>query len=116
MIAAARRLAGSPRGRAALAVAAVPAAALLALSPGALSASAARAALAAAVVGAAAALARRRGRAASPPQLWVVARQALAGDAGVALVEAGGRRLLVGYARGGVSLVAELGAPAEARP
>ena len=117
MIAAAGRLARSPRGRAAIAVAAVPAAALLALSPGGLSAAAARAGLAAAAIGTIAALARRRGRPAVAPSLSVTAREPLAGDAGLAVIEAGGRRLLVGYARGGVSLVAELGAVApEVRP
>jgi hypothetical protein len=117
VIGAAGRLARSRRGRAALAVAAVPVAALLALSPGGLSPTAARAGLVAAAVGATAALVRRRGRGAISPQLSVVVREPIAGDAGLAVIEAGGRRLLVGYARGGVSLVAELGGTApEARP
>ena len=116
MIAAAGRLARSPRGRAALAVASVPAAALLALSPGGLTTAAARAGLAAAAIAAAAALLRRRGRAEVAPQLSVLFREPLAGDAGLAVVEAAGRRLLVGYARGGVSLVADLGAPPGVRP
>jgi flagellar biogenesis protein FliO len=77
-------------------------------------AAAARAGLAAAAIGALAALVRRRGRPSVAPQLSVVARAPLGGDAGLALVEAGGRRLLVGHGRGGVSLVAELGP--EARP
>jgi hypothetical protein len=109
VIAAARRIARSPRGRATIAVAAVPATALLALSPAGLSSAAARAGLAAMAIAAVAALVRRRRSAAPAPCLSVVAREPLAGDAGLALVEASGRRLLVGYGRAGVSLVAELG-------
>lgn len=117
MIARVAGLARSPRGRAAIAVAALPAAALLALSPSGLSTAAARAGLAAAAIGAVAALARRRARPAAGPRLSVEARAAISSDAGVALVEAGGRRLLVGYGRAGVSLVAELGgAGPEVRP
>ena len=116
MIAAAGRLARSPRGRAAIAVAAVPAAALLALSPGGLSAAAARGGLVAAAVAAIAAVARRRARPAAARIASVTAREPLAGDAGIAVVEAGGRRLLIGYARGGVSLLAELGAAPEVQP
>lgn len=117
MIAAAARVARSPRGRVAIAVAAVPAAALLALSPGGLPPVAARAGLAAAAIAALAALVRGRGRPAAAPRLAVVSRQALASDAGLVVVEAEGRRLLVGYARGGVSLVTELGAcPPEVAP
>lgn len=117
MIGAAARLAGSPRARAALAIGAVPAAALLALSPGEPAATAARAGLAAAAVGAIAALARRRGRPSPSAPLAVTARADLSRDAGIALLEAGGRRLLVGWSRGGVSLVAELGTdPSGERP
>lgn len=117
MIAAAGRLARSRRGRAAIAVAALPAAALVALSPAALSSAAARAGLAAGAIAAVAALVRRRRGAAAAPCLSVVAREPLAGDAGIAVVEAGGRRLLLGYGRAGVALVAELGPGSpEARP
>jgi len=112
VIAAAGRLARSPRGRAAIAVAAIPATALLALSQGGLAATAARACLAAAAIAAAAALVRRRGRSAAAPALAIAARAPLGGDAGLALVEADGRRMLVGYGGGGVSLVAELRAVA----
>lgn len=108
--AAAARLAASPRGRAAVLAAAVPAAALVALSPGGLSTAAARAALAAAAVGAVAALLRRRARPAATAPLAVVAREALAPGAGLAVVHADGRRLLVGFGRDGVSLVRDLGA------
>jgi hypothetical protein len=116
VIAAARRLAASPRGRAVVAVAAVPAVALLSLSPGGLSSAAARAGLVASAVAALAALVRRRDRGATPPALAIVARHPIAGDAGLVVVDAAGRRLLVGYARGGVSLVAELEARPEAKP
>jgi flagellar protein FliO/FliZ len=113
----AARLARSPRARVALAIAAVPAAALLALAPGGLSTSAARAGLAAAGVGTVAALLRRRRRPAGRAELSVAARAPLSGDAGLAVVETGGRRLLVGWSRGGVSFLAELdGASREARP
>jgi Flagellar biosynthesis protein, FliO len=109
--AAVTRLAASPRGRAAVLAAAVAAAALLALSPGGLAPAAARAALAAAAVAALAVLARRRTRAAPAPlPLAVVARQPLANGSGLAVVEAGPRRLLVGFGRDGVRLLADLGA------
>jgi hypothetical protein len=109
------RLAASPRGRAAVLAAAVAAAALLALSPGGLAPAAARAALAAAAIAALAVLARRRTRAArAPAPLAVVAREPLANGTGLAVVEAGSRRLLVGFGRDGVRLVADLGA-SEAR-
>lgn len=116
MIAGAARLVRSPRARVALAAAAVPAAALLALSPGGLSTAAARAGLAAAGVGAVAALLRRRRPASELPPLAVTARAPLSPDAGLAVVETGGRRLLVGWGRGGVALVAELDGSREARP
>jgi flagellar protein FliO/FliZ len=110
--AAASRLAASPRGRAAVLAAALAAAGLLALSPGGLAPMAARAVLAAAALAALAVLARRRSRAApAPAPLAVVAKEPLAGGAGLAIVEAGSRRLLVGFGRDGVRLVADLGAP-----
>jgi hypothetical protein len=48
------------------------------------------------------------------PDLRLAARHPLGREAGVALLEAGGRRLLVGYAPAGVCLLADLSA--EARP
>lgn len=44
------------------------------------------------------------------PELAVLERRPLAKEAGVALVEASGRRLVVGFGAGGVVLLAELGA------
>ena len=59
-------------------------------------------------------LARRRATPAAAPILAVVSRASLARDAGVALVEIGGRRLLVGYGSAGVHLLADApAAPAE---
>jgi Flagellar biosynthesis protein, FliO len=109
--AAAARLAGSPRRRAAVLGVALGAAALLALSPGGLAPAAARGALTAAAVAALAALARRRTPSpARPAPLSIVAREPLANGAGLALVEVGSRRFLVGFGRDGVRLVADLGA------
>lgn len=115
MIAAtAARLAGSPRGRAGVAAAAIGGAVLLALSSGAVAPLAARGALAAAAIGTAALLVRRRTAPGAPAPIAVVARAPLPGGTGLAVVEAGSRRLLVGFGRDGVRLVAELG-PAEGR-
>lgn len=72
---------------------------------------AARAALALAALGAGAVLLRRRARAPAPPApLTVLARAPLGPGLGVALLEAGGRRLLVGWGKDGVRLVRDLGA------
>jgi flagellar protein FliO/FliZ len=109
MIAALRRFVGTPHGRAAALVAAPLAAVLLALAPGELAPTAARAAVAALVIALAALVVRRRGSPAPAAPLAVVAREPLAGAAGLALVEAGGRRLLLGFGRDGVRLVADLG-------
>ena len=105
----------SPRARLAAGLAALAAVALVAVLPGDLAPTAARAGLAAALLGALAALARRRAAVApATPRLTVVASAAL-GDsrrgnqAGVALVEADGRRLVVAYGEGGAKLVADLG-------
>lgn len=77
---------------------------------------AARAALVVLVLAAIAVLVRRRGRAAvTPAPVSVLARAPLGPGLGVALLEAGGRRLLVGWGKDGVRLVRDLGA-AEARP
>jgi flagellar protein FliO/FliZ len=102
------RLPGSPRQR--LLLAACVAAAVLTLlstAQAGLAPAAARAALAVAALAAAPALLRRRARpagAASP--LRVVAREPLGRDAGVALVEVDGRRLLVGFGPHGVRALA----------
>jgi hypothetical protein len=62
------------------------------------------------------ALRRRPPGAAGAPAL-LVERHALGKDAGVALLSAGRRRLLLGYGPSGVSLLAELdGAAPEVRP
>jgi flagellar protein FliO/FliZ len=77
---------------------------------------AARAALAVLALAAVVLLVRRRGRAARPPELIaVLARAPLGPGLGVALLEAEGRRLLVGWGKDGVRLVRDLG-PAETRP
>ncbi len=101
--------------RSALAVAvAALALAGVAFAPGGLGPVAARAALVGAALGAAALVARRRATPAAAPILAVVSRASLARDAGVALVEIGGRRLLVGYGSAGVHLLADApAAPAE---
>jgi flagellar protein FliO/FliZ len=64
------------------------------------------------LLGGAAMAIRRRPSAPAAGPLRVEARQPLGHDSGVALVEAGGRRLVVGFAPAGVSLVADLGAAA----
>lgn len=105
---AALRLARSPRHR--LLLGAGGAALLLALlsaAPGGLAPAAARAALALAALAAAPALLRSRSRAApGAPPLRVVAREQLGRDAGIAIVEADGRRLLVGFGPHGVQALA----------
>jgi flagellar protein FliO/FliZ len=105
--------ASSPRARAAMLGAAALAAVLLALAPGALAPAAARAALVAGAIAGIALLAQRRARPAPPTPLAVLARKPIAPGAGLALVDADGRRLLVGFGRDGVRLVADLGAAAE---
>lgn len=98
------RLPGSPRQRLLLAsCVAAGVLVLLSTAPSGLAPAAARAALAVAALAAAPALLRRRARpagAASP--LRVLAREPLGRDAGVALVEADGRRILVGFGPHGV--------------
>jgi flagellar protein FliO/FliZ len=98
------RLPATARGPA-LAAAAVLGLALIAAAPAPLAGVAARAALAAAAVGAAAWLVRRRADQAPPP-LVLVGRVTLAREAGLALVEVDGRRLLVGFGAGGTALLA----------
>jgi flagellar protein FliO/FliZ len=96
-------------------------AAALPLAGGDLAQTAARAAIGAAAIGAALlAVRRRRGAragAAPAPEIAVVARAALGQNASLALVEVAGRRVLVGFGGGAVSLVAELTGPgSEGRP
>ena len=74
-------------------------------------AAAARALLAIAALAAGLLLARRRARAPSPHPVLVLSRAPLGPGLGVALVEADGRRLLVGWGKEGVRLVRDLGAP-----
>jgi flagellar protein FliO/FliZ len=74
-------------------------------------AAAARALLALAALATGVLLARRRARAPSPHPVLVLSRAPLGPGLGVALVEADGRRLLVGWGKEGVRLVRDLGAP-----
>jgi hypothetical protein len=116
VIAAAMRIAASRgvrRGTLALGAAAT---ALVALSPGDLAPAAARAALAAGGFFVAAALVRRRraGEACRAAPLSVEARATLAQGAGVAVVEADGRRLLLSFGKDGARLILELTRPARA--
>jgi flagellar protein FliO/FliZ len=77
---------------------------------------AARAALVLVTLAAGVVLVRRRARRAAPAaSVSVVARAPLGPGLGVALLEVGGRRLLVGWGKEGVRLVRDLGA-AEVRP
>ncbi len=55
--------------------------------------------------------ARREGAPPTPDAVVLAARQELGRDAGVALLRAGGRDLLVGYGAAGVRLLAELSPP-----
>ena len=57
---------------------------------------------------AAAALHRHHGEQIAPPTLTLLERQPLGRDAGLALVTADGRRLIVGWGATGVTLLAEL--------
>ncbi|WP_242394647.1 flagellar biosynthetic protein FliO [Anaeromyxobacter oryzisoli] len=91
-------------GRAALLLGVgVVAAGIAAPAPVALTA--ARAAIALAALGAAAALVRRRPAPSVVPDLAVLARAPLGKETGIALVETGGRRLLVGFGPGGVAVL-----------
>jgi flagellar protein FliO/FliZ len=77
-----------------------------------ISAIAARAALVLAGLFALVLLVRRRARVvSSPAPVAVIARAPLGPGLGIALVEAGGRHLLVGWGKDGVRLVRDLGAP-----
>jgi flagellar protein FliO/FliZ len=106
--------------RAILLLAAAGAAAVVLAAPGAIGPAAARAALAVAGLGAAVVLLGRRrlgDRAAAAPELAVLGRAALGKDTGVALVEVGGRRLLLGFGPGGVMLLeASAGGAPEVAP
>ena len=76
---------------------------------------AARALVVVAALAAAVLLARRRARPAASAPVLVLTRAPLGPGLGVALVEAGGRRLLVGWGKDGVRLVRDLGS-AEGAP
>jgi len=111
------RLLGDPRVRAAALAIGAGAALLLALAPGHLAPTAARAALVVAGLGALLALARARSRRAPPASdLSVLEARPLGRDAGLAVVEVGGRRMLVGFGSTGVQLLSDLGSPPESRP
>jgi flagellar protein FliO/FliZ len=76
---------------------------------------AARAALVVLALATVALLVRRRGARTRPPEpVAIIARAPLGPGLGVALLEVGGRRLLVGFGKEGVRLVRDLG-PGEAR-
>lgn len=83
------------------------AAAASAVAPGGLAAVAARAAIAAAAVAAVALLVARGGAAPERAVATVVARVPLGKDSGVAVVDWGGRRVLVGFGRSGVCLLGD---------
>jgi flagellar protein FliO/FliZ len=105
------RAARLPRSTAALlALAAIAVA--LPFAGGDLAPAAARAALCAAAIGAALVALRRRpdasARVADAPRVTVVARATLGREASVALLEVEGRRVLVGFGAGAVSLLSEL--------
>jgi flagellar protein FliO/FliZ len=111
------RLLADPRGRAAALGIAAAAALLLALAPGDLAPVAARGAVAVGGLGALVTLARGRSRVGpAPGGLAVLEARPLGRDAGLAIVEIGGRRLLVGFGPNGVQLLSEIGAPPESRP
>jgi flagellar protein FliO/FliZ len=72
---------------------------------------AARAALVLAALAAGLVLLRRRSRLGpAEPAIAIVGRAPLAAGTGLALVETGGRRLVVGWGKDGVRLVRDLGA------
>lgn len=97
-----------PRAPFALAAVGGAACAALALVPGEAGPLAARAAIATLAVGALAAMLARRRGAVPPPPLRVLGRAALGRTAAVALVEADGRRFLLGAGERAVELLAEL--------
>ncbi len=101
-----------PRSAAALRGWALAAGAVLVLLAAAASGDLGRGAAAALVVAglaaAAFALHRRRGGLVAPPSLALLERQPLGRDVGLALVAAGGRRLVVGWGAAGVTVLAEL--------
>jgi flagellar protein FliO/FliZ len=109
-------LRAAPRARAIAAGAVAAGALLAALTAGNGGAHAARAVLAVAALGAVAAVARARRRPAREPRLAVVSRAPLGRESGIAVVEVDGRRIVVGWASGGVRVLAETAAPEGARP
>jgi flagellar protein FliO/FliZ len=90
-----------------LLAAAAAAAALLLAAPGELASAASRGVLVAAGLGAVAVLVRRA-PARAPLALRVVSRAALAREAGVAVLEVEGQRLVVGWGSGGVRVLSRL--------
>jgi hypothetical protein len=104
-----------PRSAAALRGWALTAGALLLLLAAATSGDVGRGVAAALVVaalaGTAFALHHRRDRPPALPTLTLLERRPLGRDAGLALVAAGGRRLVVGWGTGGVTVLAELPRP-----
>ncbi len=115
MIAIAARIAAAPAVRRGALALVAAAAAVVALSSGDLAPAAARAALAAGGVFGVWTLVRRRrsGEQCRTAPLAVTARAILAPGVGVALVEAGGRRLLVSFGKDGARLIHDLTAPLE---
>jgi flagellar protein FliO/FliZ len=106
------RAANRPHARLLLLAAAAAAVALLLAAPGELASAASRGALVAAGLGAVAVLVRRA-PARAPLALRVVSRAALAREAGVAVLELEGRRLLVGWGAGGVRVLSRLEAASD---
>ncbi len=93
------------------------AALLLALAPGDLGPVSARAALAVLALVGAAALLRARGRPPAPPAaIEVLAQRPLSREAGVAVVDVEGRRLLLGFGADGVRLLYRLDPPSQGEP
>jgi flagellar protein FliO/FliZ len=88
---------------------------LLLATPGDLASAASRAVLVAAGIGALAVLVRRS-PARAPAAVRIVTRAPLAREAGVAVVEVDGRRLLVGFGAAGVRVLSRLDAPEGDRP
>ncbi len=113
MIAAVARIAAAPAARRGALALAAAAATVVALSSGDLARIAARAALAAGAVFAIRTLVgrRRAGGMRRAEPIVVTARATLAPGVGVALVEAGGRHLLVSFGKEGARLIREVTVP-----
>lgn len=109
-----RLISAAPLAWRPLALAGAGALALLAAASAAGAGSAAAGAAALAAAAGAAVAARRGRRAPGACALAVAERLPLGRDGGVALLDAGGRRLLLGWGPGGVTLLAELPPPSGA--